>query len=250
MEDREYSRESQALERRDFIKMLGGGIFILFSVNAWPELAAQGRGGPSYPSDFNAYLKIAEDGKVTVYSGKIEMGQGIMTSLAQEAADELGGAIESIQMIMGDTDLCPYDAGTWGSMSTRFFGPALRSAAAEAKAVLLDLAAEQLKTPREKLSVQNGAVFVTGDKKARLTFGQLAKGQRITRKLEGKAVTKKVAEFTVMGKSVRRVDSVEKVTGKAQYAGDGRLPGRRSSSRLLLVRSKVADYTAASFRWL
>jgi isoquinoline 1-oxidoreductase len=225
MGDREYSRESQALERRDFIKMLGGGIFILFTVSDWLELAAQGPGGPSYPSDINAYLKIAEDGKVAVYSGKIEMGQGIMTSLAQEAADELGVAIESIQMIMGDTDLCPFDAGTFGSMSTRFFGPALRSAAAEAKAVLLDLAAEQLKAPREKLSVQNGAVFVTGDSKARLTFGQLAKGQKITRKLDGKIVTKKVAEFTIMGNSIRRLDSSEKVTGKAQYAGDVRLPG-------------------------
>src|SRR5512144_1328838 len=119
MENREYNSESRAVERRDFIKMMGGGIFILFTVNDWPELAAQGRGGPSYPSDFNAYLKIAEDGKVTVYSGKIEMGQGIMTSLAQEAADELGVALTSIEMIMGDTDLCPYDSGTYGSMSTR-----------------------------------------------------------------------------------------------------------------------------------
>jgi nicotinate dehydrogenase subunit B len=198
---------------------------ILFTVNDWPDLAAQGRGGPSCPSDFNAYLKIAEDGKVTVYSGKIEMGQGIMTSLAQEAADELGVALESIEMIMGDTDLCPYDSGTYGSMSTRFFGPALRSAAAEAKAVLLDLASEQLKTPKNKLSVQNGAVLVTGDKKARVTFGQLAKGQKITRKLEETAVTKSVAEFTIMGKSPRRLDAREKVTGKAQYAGDIRLPG-------------------------
>ncbi len=225
MEDQEYIDESHVLERRDFIKMMGGGIFVLFTVNDWPEVAAQGRGGPSYPSDFNAYLRIAEDGKVTVYSGKIEMGQGIMTSLAQEAADELGVDIKSIQMIMGDTDLCPYDNGTYGSMSTRFFGPALRSAAAEAKSVLLDLAAEQLKTPKEKLSARDGKVFVAGEKKARLTFGQLAKGQKITRKLEGKAVTKQVAEFTVMGKSIRRLDSHEKVTGKAQYAGDIRLPG-------------------------
>jgi isoquinoline 1-oxidoreductase len=225
MEDREYNGEPYALERRDFIKMLGGGIFILFTVNDWVELAAQGRGGSSYPSDFNAYLKIAEDGKVTVYSGKIEMGQGIMTSLAQEAADELGVALESIEMIMGDTDLCPYDSGTYGSMSTRFFGPALRSAAAEAKAVLLDLASEQLKTPKERLSIQDGAVLVAGDKKARLTFGQLAKGQKITRKLERKAVTKSVAEFTIMGKSPRRLDAREKVTGKAQYAGDIRIPG-------------------------
>ncbi len=250
MEDREYNSEPNALERRDFIKMLGGGIFILFTVDDWQELAAQGRGGPSYPSDFNAYLKIAEDGKVTVYSGKIEMGQGIMTSLAQEAADELGVALESIEMIMGDTDLCPYDAGTYGSMSTRFFGPALRSAAAEAKAVLLDLASEQLKTPKEKLSVQNGAVLVTGDKKARLTFGQLAKGQKITRKLEGKAVTKSVAEFTIMGKSPRRLDAREKVTGKAQYAGDIRIPGMLYA-RILRppahgARLKTVDTAAAA----
>ena len=250
MEDREYNSEPNALERRDFIKMLGGGIFILFTVDDWPELAAQGRGGPSYPSDFNAYLKIAEDGKVTVYSGKIEMGQGIMTSLAQEAADELGVALESIEMIMGDTDLCPYDAGTYGSMSTRFFGPALRSAAAEAKAVLLDLASEQLKTPKDKLSVQNGAVLVTGDKKARLTFGQLAKGQKITRKLEGKAVTKSVAEFTIMGRSPRRLDALEKVTGRAQYAGDIRIPGMLYA-RILRppahgARLKTVDTAAAA----
>ncbi len=250
MEDQENIGKSNALERRDFIKIMGGGIFILFTANDWPELVAQGRGGPSYPSDFNAYLRIAEDGKVTVYSGKIEMGQGVMTSLAQEAADELGVALESIEMIMGDTDLCPYDNGTYGSMSTRFFGPALRSAAAEAKAVLLDLAAERLKTPKERLSVQNGAVFVTGDKTQRLTFGQIAKGQKIARKLEGKAVTKSVSEFTIMGKSPRRLDAREKVTGKAKYAGDIRIPGM-VYARILRppahgARLKTVDTAAAA----
>ena len=153
------------------------------------------------------------------------MGQGVITSLAQEAADELGVALESIEMVMGDTDLCPYDSGTYGSMSTRFFGPAVRAAGAEAKAVLLDLAAEQLKTPKKDLSVENGVVFVTADKKSRVTFGQLAKGQKITRKLDGKAITKSVSQFTVMGKPVKRTDALAKVTGKAQYAGDIRVPG-------------------------
>jgi nicotinate dehydrogenase subunit B len=153
------------------------------------------------------------------------MGQGVITSLAQEAADELGVALESIEMVMGDTDLCPYDSGTYGSMSTRFFGPALRAAAAEAKTVLLDLAAEQLKVSKERLSVENGAVFVTAGKKSRVTFGQLAKGRKITRKLNGKVVMKSVSEFTVMGKPVKRTDAMDKVTGKAQYAGDIRVPG-------------------------
>ena len=72
------------------------------------------------------------------------MGQGVVTSLAQMAADELGVSLDSVDMVMGDTDLCPFDKGTYGSMSTRFFGPALRAAAAEAKAVLVALASEQL----------------------------------------------------------------------------------------------------------
>ena len=213
-----------SLDRRDFLKLIGGGIIVLFTCDATDLFGQEGR-GPSYPTDFNAYLRIAEDGKVTVFSGKIEMGQGVITSLAQEAADELGVALESIEMVMGDTDLCPYDSGTYGSMSTRFFGPAVRAAAAEAKAVLLDLGAEQLKAPKENLSVENGVVFVTADKKSRVTFGQLAKGQKITRRLDGKAATKSVSQFAVMGKPVKRTDALAKVTGKAQYAGDIRVPG-------------------------
>ncbi|MBZ5552049.1 MAG: molybdopterin-dependent oxidoreductase [Acidobacteriia bacterium] len=211
------------LKRRDFIKIFGGGIIVFFTVDVLDFFGQEPRRG--YPTDFNAYLRIAEDGQVTVYSGKIEMGQGVITSLAQMAADELGVSLESVHMVLGDTELCPWDMGTFGSMSTRFFGPALRAAAAEAKAVLLDLASEQLKTAKDKLSVQNGTIFLTGDKNARVTFGQLAKGQKITRKLDGKAVTKSVSEFTVMGRPVNRMDGVSKVTGKAQYAGDMRLPG-------------------------
>ncbi|MFI5173981.1 MAG: molybdopterin cofactor-binding domain-containing protein [Terriglobia bacterium] len=219
-----YSTPHRLLARRDFMKIVGGGIIVFFTCDV-SDLFGQEPRGRGYPTDFNAYLRIAEEGQVTVYSGKIEMGQGIITSLAQMAADELGVSLESIHMVLGDTELCPWDMGTFGSMSTRFFGPALRAAAAEAKAVLLDLASEQLKTPKEKLSAQDGVVFVTADKGTRLTFGQLAKGQKITRKLDGKAVTKSVSEFAVMGKPVNRMDGVTKVTGKAQYAGDIRLPG-------------------------
>ena len=89
-----------------------------------------------YPEDINAYLLIGADGRVKVFSGKIEMGQGVMTSQAQMAAEELGVAVESIDMVLGDTERCPWDMGTFGSMTTRFFGPALRAAAAEARLVL------------------------------------------------------------------------------------------------------------------
>ncbi len=230
MKQREYKVIEQhrpgntlSLERREFFKLVGGGIVVLFHAGDSAFLEAQGRGG--YPTDFNAYLRIGEDGRVTVYTGKIEMGQGVVTSLAQMAADELDVSLHSIDMVMGDTDLCPYDSGTYGSLSIRFFGPALRSAAAEARATLLQLASAQLKAPADKLSVEKGVVFVTSARENRVTFGQLARGRRITRTLEEKVATKSVSQFAVMGKPAKRLDARAKVTGQAQYAGDIRLPG-------------------------
>ncbi len=214
----------RSLDRRNFIRLLGGGIIVLFNADLSDLLGQEAR-TRGYPTDFNAYLRIAADGRVTVYSGKIEMGQGVVTSLAQMAADELDVSLDSIDMVMGDTALCPWDAGTWGSMSTRFFGPALRGAAAEAKAVLLTLASEQLKAPPDALRTADGVVSVASDPKSRVTYGQLAKGQKIVRKLDGKAVLKSVSEFRIMGRPEKRRDAREKVTGKAQYAGDIRLPG-------------------------
>ena len=215
---------SLALDRRDFVRLLGGGIIVLFTTDL-SELLGQESRTRGYPTDFNAYLRIAADGKITVWSGKIEMGQGVVTSLAQMAADELAVPLDSIEMVMGDTALCPYDAGTWGSMSTRFFGPALRGAAAEAKAVLLTLASERLKAPPGALRVADGVISVASDPKSRVTYGDLAKGQRIVRTLDGKVVTKSVADFRVMGRPEKRRDAREKVTGKALFAGDVRVPG-------------------------
>ena len=85
------------------------------------------------PTDFNAFLRIGEDGRVTCFTGKIEMGQGVITSLPQMLAEELDTPLDTVDIVMGDTDLCPWDMGTFGSMTTRMFGPALRAAAAEAK---------------------------------------------------------------------------------------------------------------------
>jgi len=210
--------------RRDFIKALGGGILVIFSLDVSSLVGGQESPGRGYPSDLNAYLRIDENGKVTVFSGKIEMGQGVMTSLAQMAADELEVPLSSVDMIMGDTDQCPYDMGTFGSMSTRFFGPPLRGAAAEAKSVLIDLGSERLRTPKEQLLAEDGFVCVAADKKIRISYGQLARGQKITRKLEAKIATKSPAEFRIMGRSEKRLDARAKVTGAAQYAGDIRLP--------------------------
>ena len=127
---------SVTLDRREFLKLMGGGIFILFSVGDYFALQERRR-SRGYPQDFNAYLRIGEDGRVTCLSGKIEMGQGVITSLAQMLAEGLDVPLNTVDMIMGDTALCPWDAGTFGSRSTKYFGPPLRQAAAEARSVLI-----------------------------------------------------------------------------------------------------------------
>ena len=214
------------LDRRDFVKALGGGVLVLVSLpgaGAWEEAEAQQRRG--YPTDVNAYLHVAEDGKVTFFSGKIEMGQGVMTSLTQMAAEELGVGLAAFAVVMGDTATCPWDAGTWGSMSTRFFGPAVRAAAAQARLILTDLAAQRLGEPRTGLVVEDGVVYVAADRSRRVSYGELARGQRITHTVGEQAVLHSVREFSVMGRSPKRLDGTDKVTGAAKYAADLRLPG-------------------------
>ena len=211
------------LTRREFIKSLGGGIIILFCIGDLSVLEAQRR-GRGYPEDFNAYLRIGGDGRVTCFTGKVEYGQGIITSLAQMLAEELDVAAESVDMIMGDTALCPWDMGTFGSMSTRFFGPPLRAAGAQAKAVLMELAAEQLGIPADRLVAQNGVIFDKNQKTKQVTYAKLAEGKTITREVREKGIVKKPSDFKVMGKSFSRRDALEKVQGKAKYSGDIQLP--------------------------
>ena len=212
------------LSRREFLQSIGGGIIILFTVGDASTVDGRSRGKKERP-DFNAYLRIGEDGGVTCFTGKVELGQGAITSLAQTLADELDVPLKSVDMVMGDTALCPYDAGTWGSMTTPYFGPVLRAAGAEARAVLIGLAAVRLKIPKDQLDVKDGVVFDRTRKGRKVTYAQLAKGKRIERRLEQKPQVKTVSELKIIGKPHNRIDAVEKVTGKAKYTGDIRVAG-------------------------
>lgn len=221
-----------SLNRRQFLQALGGGIIIFFSQGTLPAQERRAPGAQQLPSDFNAYLRIAPDGQVSCFTGKIEMGQGIVTSLAQILAEELDVSVASVDMVMGDTDLCPWDNGTFGSLTTRFFAPPLREAAAEARAVLIELAAERLGVDKARLVVKNGVVKDRANGKKRVTFGQLAQGKSIERHVTPKPPVKKVAQYAVVGKHTPMKDATVKVTGKAQYAGDIRLPGMLCASIL------------------
>ena len=215
------------VDRRDFIKLTATGLLMLFSTRAFTpeELEAQGRGG-QYATDFNAYLHIGADGKVNCLVGKVELGQGPETSFAQVLAEELDVPVASVSVVMGDTDLCPFDGGTYGSMSMRSYAwNQVRMAGAEARAVLLQLASERLQVPVERLRVKAGAVADSADAKKTVTYAQLTEGKRIERHLEGKATPKPVKSYSVVGTSLPRRDALAKVTGKAKYAGDIVPPG-------------------------
>jgi len=220
------SQELSGMKRRDFFKLLGGGIFIFFQ--PWDpfelfDLQTQQR--RSLPTEFNAFLQIAEDGSVNCYTGKIEMGQGAITSLAQIMADEIEVPFEKVKMVMGDTDLCPWDGGTNGSQTIRTFSPRMRVAAAEAKAVLIQLGSDYLHVPVSQLEVKDGIISDIKNSKSKVSYGELAKGKKIEKHLDGNPELKDYTKFKFVGKPYLHQDARLKVTGEARYSADIQLPG-------------------------
>jgi len=215
--------ERLPVNRRQFLGIAAGGVAVLVGSRALDTMLQQRHS--TAPTDLNTYLLIGDDGRVTVLTGKIEMGQGVMTSLAQMAAEELGVALASIDMVMGDTERCPWDMGTFGSLSTRMFGPALRTAAAQARAILLSMAAARLGVPKDRLTVRSGTVSVIGESTRTVTYAELARGRRLRKIVGARAIQRSAAQFRIIGHSPQRLDGRAKVTGEARYAADIRLPG-------------------------
>jgi nicotinate dehydrogenase subunit B len=207
--------------RRDFFKMLGSGIAITFAaVNSTAALAIDG-----LPEDqIGAWLHIGEDGAVTIYSGKVEVGQNIRTSLAQVVAEELEVPMEKISMVLGDTALTPYDRGTFGSRSTPFMGPQLRKAAASARELILDLAAKEWKTERTLLSIKNGEVVNRNTNQA-TNIGKVVKGKQLVQAVDEKVMLKKIEDWKIAGTSVKKVNGESFITGRHRYVSDMKLPG-------------------------
>ena len=224
--DIDHRNLPSGMTRRSFLRRVGAGVVIAVAIGDFilpNELLATSL--DEMPDDLNAYLRVGEDGRITCFTGKIEMGQGVNTSLAQMIAEELDVSLNMVDMVMGDTDLCPYDRGTWGSLTTRVFGPALRNAAAEARAVLVEIAAEQLEISADQLIVTNGVVHDESNENKKISYAELTKGKKIVRSLRDKPKLKDPSEFKIIGKPVKRMDAKLKVSGAAKYAGDIRLPG-------------------------
>src|SRR6202790_2407231 len=160
------------LVRREFFKLLGAGI----AVFAITKSAAAQETPPSHgfhpqdlPSDISAWLHIGEDGTVTAFCGKVEIGQNIRTSLAQTVADELRVPFANVRMVMGDTALTPFDAGTFGSRTTPSMTPQLRRVASAARDLLIEAAAHEWKIAPNRLKAGDAKVTDPGSDRS-LTY--------------------------------------------------------------------------------
>jgi isoquinoline 1-oxidoreductase len=221
------------LDRRDFLKVLGGGILVCYLLDtdaqAQPPGGGRrggggGRGQQNLPQDIGAWLHIGEDGQITVYTGKAEVGQNIRTSLTQVVAEELHVPPGSVRLVMADTQLVPFDMGTFGSRTTPDMSRRLRRTAAAARELLIDQAAESWKVDRSTLAAADGSI-VNSKTKESLAYGKLTKGQKLTKTVTDTTPISTPADWTVAGHSAQKIDGRAFVTGKHQYAADVRFPG-------------------------
>jgi len=213
------------ISRRDFTAGLGG-IVVAFTLA--PKLAG-GQQPAALPGSLNgnrmldAWIRIAADGSATVCTGKVELGQGIVTALAQIAAEELDLPLAHLHMISGDTEKTPNEGVTAGSQSIENSGVALRLAGSEVRAILLDLAAKRLGVEAAGLAVADGVISTADGRK--VTYGELARDADLHREVTAKAKPKSPSAHRIVGKSIARFDIPAKVTGGAAYVQDLRLPG-------------------------
>jgi isoquinoline 1-oxidoreductase len=213
------------VERREFLRIFavtGAGLLV---VSKLPAAQESGRGGQGRAADgdVSAWVHVGEEGTVTVYTGKAEIGQNIRTSLAQTVADELRVPLSSVAMIMADTDLTPWDAGTFGSRSTPQMAPQLARAAATARQMLIARAAGRWKADPAGLTARDGRV-IAGDGRS-IAYGELTKGQKLTGAVPAEALVDPSARWTIRGTSPRKVNGREFVTGAHRFTTDLARPG-------------------------
>jgi nicotinate dehydrogenase subunit B len=207
--------------RRQFTARLGA-IVVAFSLDL--KLA---RGQERLPGSLqnnrrlDGWIRINADGSATIFTGKVELGQGILTALAQIAAEELDLPLSRVKMISGDTGQTPNEGQTAGSQSIENSGTALRMAGAEVRAILIDLAAKRLGVPADQLTLADGMIAAPDGRK--VGYGDL--NPDLNREASAKATPKPAAAHKIVGRSISRFDIPAKVTGGAAYVQDIRLPG-------------------------
>lgn len=212
--------ESTRVDRRDFLKILGAGLLVYVTQDfSGAQESGRNFGGHELPKEISAWLHIAADGQVKVFTGKVEVGQNIRTSLAQQVAEELRAPFDSITMIMGDTDLVPWDMGTFGSRTTPTMGPQLRSMAWAARQSLVEMAAQRWNADAKTLVAADGKVTNPKTSQA-LTYGELTRGENLAKLISADDPLTPTAEWKIAGTPVPKVNGRDFVTGKHKYPSD------------------------------
>lgn len=219
----------KSVTRRNFFRLVGGGVGVALTVSdvLASTLTADLQNLESEHLDDNtiaAWIHINEAGRIVVYTGKVEVGQNIRTSLTQIVAEELRVSVTDIDMVMGDTSLVPYDRGTFGSLTTPNMSPILRKAAASLREVLVELAASQWKVSASSLRAEGGKVIQASSRKS-VAYQQLTLGKKILKPLNDKAVLTPPEKWKIAGQSVQKINGRDFITGKHQYTSDLVLPG-------------------------
>lgn len=220
------------LSRRDLLKT-GGALVVGFTVSslqlpAWAQgrgqTVAAAAGKPIATTAVDSFIAIHQDGTATVYTGKVDVGTGLRTAIAQLVAEELGMQAERITVVDGDTAICPDQGGTGGSTGLTRGGTEVRQAAATAHQALLALGAARLNQPVSELVAANGEVRSRAGGAA-VPFGLLVGDRQFGVTLDPNAPLRQPSTYSVVGKPVLRPDVREKATGAFIYAADVQLPG-------------------------
>jgi CO/xanthine dehydrogenase Mo-binding subunit len=214
------------IDRRSFLK-LSGFLVVTFSLRGGLDSApayAAPTGKALSLTDVASFIAIAGDGNVTIYCGHVDLGTGVQTAIGQIAAEELDVPFDRVTVIQGDTALTPDQGITYGSLSIQLAGMQIRQAAATAREALLVKAADRLASPLGDLVTADGLVSSkTSGKK--IGYGDLIAGTKVSLTVDKQARVKAPADYTIVGKSIARVDIPDKATAKFTYAQDVVLPG-------------------------
>src|SRR6266446_4548382 len=214
------------LSRREFGLALGG-IVVAFSM---APSAGFGQGRPQLPGTpvdnrrLDSWLRIDPLGTVTIFTGRVELGQGNVTALAQIVAEERDIGLERVRMIPVDTTRSPNEGVTAGSNSIEAGGAALRSAAAEARAILIQHAAQRLRLPADQLIADDGDIFAKSGPE-RTSYWELAAEMPLAREATNSVPAKAVKDHRLVGRAAQRLDIPDKVMGRPIFIQDMRLPG-------------------------
>jgi nicotinate dehydrogenase subunit B len=252
-----------SVSRRGLLKSAGAVVVSigmpvsLETVLSINSAAAQGSKPPLVPNELDSYIAVNADGSVSAFFGKMDMGQGLFTAIGQIVAEELDVPFKQVKVIMGDTGTSVNQGGASGSTGIQNGGKQMRAASAEARRILLGMAAEKLGAPVEKLIVVDGIVRVLGDQDAArtVTYADLIGGRYFNTKLDwnrqtgnnlyapGKATPKPVADYKIVGKPIPREDIAPKVFAQEDYVTDVKVPGMVHAR---VIRPEVAGAVPVS----